>query len=254
MSHALGFLILQFAFSRADALYGHVLMRCQFSSHDGHDTVLLEQYYLNKMLMFQYNSTLGKLIGYTKEAIEYADFLNGIPSFVNKEKWKADICKRNVPLVYNSLLTPVEPSVRLRSVEAVGSKHPGMLVCSVYDFYPKQIWVTWLRNGKKVTSDVTSTDELPNGNWLYQMHSYLEFTPRPGEKITCMVEHASLMEPKLYDWEPMPESRMNKIAVGTAGLLLCLVFVVAGLIYYKIKSTVRVLVPTTEGLCQEHTL
>lgn len=94
----------------------------------------------------------------------------------------------------------VEPSVRLRSVEAAGSKHPGMLVCSAYDFYPKQIRVTWLRDGKEVTSDVTSTEELPNGNWLYQIHSHLEFTPTPGEKITCMVEHASLMQPKLYDW------------------------------------------------------
>lgn len=116
----------------------------------------------------------------------------------------------------------------------------------MYDFYPKQIRVTWLRNGKEVTSDVTSTDELPNGNWLYQMHSYLEFTPRPGEKITCMVEHASLMEPKLYDWDPKPESERNKIAVGSAGLLLGLVFFLPGLICYTKKNTTgRVLVPAS---------
>uniref|UniRef100_A0A3P8RSI3 Immunoglobulin C1-set domain-containing protein n=1 Tax=Amphiprion percula TaxID=161767 RepID=A0A3P8RSI3_AMPPE len=53
---------------------------------------------------------------------------------------------------------------------------------------------------EKTTSDVTSTEELSNGNWLCQIHSYLEFTPKPGEKISCRVEHASLMEPKLYDW------------------------------------------------------
>ncbi len=95
---------------------------------------------------------------------------------------------------------PVEPSVSLKSVEAVGSKHPSMLLCSAYNFYPKQIRVTWLRNGKEVTSDVTSTDELPNGNWLYQIHTYLEYTPTPGENISCMVKHASLVEPKLYGW------------------------------------------------------
>ncbi|XP_045900515.1 HLA class II histocompatibility antigen, DQ beta 1 chain-like [Micropterus dolomieu] len=139
-------------------------------------------------------------------------------------------------MAVQQLTDNIEPSVRLRSVETAGSKYPGMLVCSVYSFYPKQIGVTWLRNGKEVKSDVTST-ELPNRNWLYQMHSYLEFTPRPGEKITCMVEHASLMEPKLCDWEPMPESVMDKIVVRTAGLLLGLVFVVVGLIYHKMKST-----------------
>lgn len=36
--------------------------------------------------------------------------------------------------------------------------------------------------------------------------------------------------------DPTPESQNNKIAVGTAGLLLGLVFLVAGLIYYK-KNT-----------------
>lgn len=35
----------------------------------------------------------------------------------------------------------------------------------------------------------------------------------------------------------MPESERNKIAVGTAGLLLGLVFLGAGLIYYKKNTT-----------------
>ncbi|XP_040900787.1 boLa class II histocompatibility antigen, DQB*0101 beta chain-like isoform X2 [Toxotes jaculatrix] len=139
----------------------------------------------------------------------------------------------------------VEPYVRLRSVEAASSKHPAMLVCSVHDFYPKQIRVTWRRDGKTVTSDVTSTDELPNGNWLYQMHSYLEYTPRRGEKITCVVEHASLMSPKLYDWDPIHESDRNKIAAGTAGLLLGLIFLLAGVIYFQKNTTGRLLVPTS---------
>lgn len=94
----------------------------------------------------------------------------------------------------------VKPYVRLRSAEAGSSRHPAMLVCSAYGFYPKQIHLTWLRNGKKVTKDVTSTEELPNGNWLYQIHSHLEYTPRHGEKITCVVEHASLMDPEVHDW------------------------------------------------------
>lgn len=94
----------------------------------------------------------------------------------------------------------VEPYVWLRSVDAADSRHPSMLVCSAYNFYPKQIKLTWLRDGKQTTTDVTSTEELPNGNWLYQIHSYLEYTPTPEEKISCMVEHASLMKPLIYDW------------------------------------------------------
>lgn len=53
-----------------------------------------------------------------------------------------------------------------------------MLVCSVYNFYPKLIKVSWRRDGQEVTTGVTSTDELADGDWYYQVHSHLEFTPR----------------------------------------------------------------------------
>ncbi|XP_037641191.1 rano class II histocompatibility antigen, A beta chain-like isoform X2 [Sebastes umbrosus] len=236
-------LFLLLLFSRADALFGYGLLCCQFTSPD--DLVYVEQIYYNKVFLIEYNSTEGKYTGYTEKAKELADGLNKSPAMKRKEKKNEEKYRSSVPLILALLSKTVEPSVRVRSVEAAGSKHPGMLVCSVYGFYPKQIRVAWLRNGKEVTSEVTSTEELPNGNWLYQMHSYLEFTPRPGETITCKVEHASLLEPGLYDWDPAFESQRNKIAVGTAGLLLGLVFLVAGLIYYKKNTAGRVLVPTS---------
>lgn len=240
--------------SSEGAFYGYYLAHCQLKSHDSDDVVFLEQMYFNKILHMQYNSTLGKVVGYTEIGEKYAHILNKMPRFLSHEIWKTIHCKRSVQLAYDNLLTTVEPDVRLRSVKAEYSQHSHMLVCSAYDFYPKQIRVTWLRDGKEVTSDVTSTDELPNGNWLHQIHSNLEFTPKPGEKITCMVEHASLREPKLYDWEPEPDSGKNLLAIGSAGLLLGLLFSVSGFIYYKMKSAGRVTVPTTEDIYPENNL
>uniref|UniRef100_A0A3Q4H3F5 Ig-like domain-containing protein n=1 Tax=Neolamprologus brichardi TaxID=32507 RepID=A0A3Q4H3F5_NEOBR len=183
---------------------------------------------LNKLLEVQYNSSVGKVVGYTKNGIKVADKLNG-----NFHKTSQQL-SRNCLSFFQSTK---KPYVWLRSVDAADSRRPSMLVCSAYNFYPKQIKLTWLRDGKQTTTDVTSTEELPNGNWLYQIHSYLEYTPTPEEKISCMVEHASLMKPMIYDWEPSPDSGRDKIAVGAAGLLLGLVFSVAGLIYYKKKSS-----------------
>ncbi|KAJ0066118.1 hypothetical protein NL108_001357, partial [Boleophthalmus pectinirostris] len=91
-----------------------------------------------------------------------------------------------------------EPQVRVFSTKAGSSHQPGMLVCSAYSFYPKALTLTWLRNGEEVTSGVTFTDEMSNGNWLYQKHSYLEYTPTAEDQISCMVEHASLSTPQLY--------------------------------------------------------
>uniref|UniRef100_A0A3Q4GUQ5 Ig-like domain-containing protein n=1 Tax=Neolamprologus brichardi TaxID=32507 RepID=A0A3Q4GUQ5_NEOBR len=195
-------------------------------------------FYFNKVLEVQYNSSVGKVVGYTKNGIKVADKLNGDEGFMKHQIWKSNLCKRNVQMFYDGLQRKsIEPYVWLRSVDAADSRRPSMLVCSAYNFYPKQIKLTWLRDGKQTTTDVTSTEELPNGNWLYQIHSYLEYTPTPEEKISCMVEHASLMKPMIYDWEPSPDSGRDKIAVGAAGLLLGLVFSVAGLIYYKKKSS-----------------
>ncbi|KAM3838207.1 class II histocompatibility antigen, B-L beta chain-like, partial [Diretmus argenteus] len=119
-----------------------------------------------------------------------------------------------------------------------GGPHTAMLMCSVYGFYPINIHVVWLRDGQEVTSDVTATDELANGDWYYQIHSQLEYTPRSGEKISCMVHHASLQAPLVKDWDPsLPESERNKIAIGASGLVLGLVLSLAGFIYYRRKVT-----------------
>ncbi|XP_038134351.1 H-2 class II histocompatibility antigen, E-S beta chain-like isoform X1 [Cyprinodon tularosa] len=248
------FLTLFLAFSPGGCFYFYIMDRCQFSSDDGHDAVFLEQFYFNKMLEGQYISTVGEAIGYTKETQVYANILNNNSEFINHQIWKTNLCKRNSQLAYKELLTPVEPYVWLRSVKSEYSQHSHMLICSAFDFYPKQIKLTWLRDGKEDTSDVTCTDELPNGNWLYQLHTYLEFTPKPGEQISCMVEHASLREPKLYNWDPEPDLGWKKIVVGSVGLLLGLIFSITGFICYKKKSTELVLVPTTEEVCPEEDL
>ncbi|XP_062373508.1 boLa class II histocompatibility antigen, DQB*0101 beta chain-like isoform X2 [Sardina pilchardus] len=132
----------------------------------------------------------------------------------------------------SSLLGVVEPEVRLNLVKPSSGGHPAMLMCSAYGFFPKTIYMTWYRDEQEVTSNVVFSEELADGDWYYQMHSHLQFTPKAGEKISCVVEHAGLKNPKELVWDSsMPESERNMIAIGVAALVLGLVIAAAGFIY-----------------------
>ncbi|XP_062855482.1 DLA class II histocompatibility antigen, DR-1 beta chain-like [Trichomycterus rosablanca] len=249
MSKLIKILLLQlFAIvAQTDGHFYGVHRRCLYSSEDLHDMVFIDSYMFNQVVYLQYNSTIGKFVGYTELGIKNAVRLNNIPEELQSEKANLEnFCKYNAKLYYPGVYDKtVAPYVKVKLVKKSDGSHPAMLMCSAYNFYPTKIEVTWLRDGKVVEGGVTSTEEMADGDWYYQIHSHLEYMPKSGEEITCMVQHASFQKPMIYPLDPsVSESDKSKTAIGASGLVLGIILSAAGFIYYKKKSSGRILVPT----------
>ncbi|XP_063051553.1 rano class II histocompatibility antigen, A beta chain-like [Engraulis encrasicolus] len=231
-----------------DGYYTYRVRQCRFSSWDLSDLEYIDTYWFNKAPVVTFNNTVGKYVGFTEFGVYHAEQWNNDTEELEIERAQKDIiCQYNVQNDITYILTKsVKPKVTLRlGKPSIGDK-PGLLMCSAYDYYPKMIKMAWYKDGKEVTGSVISTEELADGDWYYQIHSHLEFTPKAGEKVTCEVHHTSLKEPFVAHWDSsMPEPERNKIAIGAAGLVLGFVVTAAGFINYKRKSRVRILVPSS---------
>ncbi|XP_039898986.1 H-2 class II histocompatibility antigen, E-S beta chain-like isoform X1 [Simochromis diagramma] len=241
-SSFLCFTLLFISIRTADGFLEYRVDRCEFNTTELKHIEYIYSRYYKKIEYIRFSSSVGQYVGFTEHGVKLAMLWNNDTARLNlMRRMVTEYCYHNIDVHDRAVLAKsVQPSVRIKSKTPLSGQHPAMLVCSVYDFFPSEIKVSWLRDGQEVTSDVTSTKEMANGDWYYQTHSYLEYTPRSGENISCVVEHASLKEPLITDWEPSsdkstPESTVL-IAIGASILTLGLILLLAGCFLYRWKA------------------
>ncbi|KAL7824938.1 hypothetical protein SRHO_G00342950 [Serrasalmus rhombeus] len=187
---------------RTDGYYWYDTHECFSSSSDLTDVEYIYTSYFNKDPVTRFNSTVGEYVGYTELGVYNAERFNKGPEVQQRRAELERYCKNNIGNDFSVVLEKtVKPRIKLVAEQQASGGHPAMLMCSAYNFYPPVIDVYWLRNGEKVTSDVTATEEMADGDWYYQIHSHLEHTPTSGEKISCVVEHASSKKPIIIEWD-----------------------------------------------------
>ncbi|XP_077340159.1 major histocompatibility complex class I-related protein 1-like [Lithobates pipiens] len=127
-----------------------------------------------------------------------------------------------------------KPIVRVTQTPITNST--SRLNCRAYGHYPKNISMTWYKNGEPVPENLTERVTLPFPDITYLTCLTLNITPTNGDVYTCSVDHSSMMLPFREDWslseeilEPHIRGLSNGVIIATClAVILLVVLIVFG--------------------------
>ncbi|OCT69258.1 hypothetical protein XELAEV_18040569mg, partial [Xenopus laevis] len=125
----------------------------------------------------------------------------------------------------------VSPKVKVSSSE---SESGIKLHCRVYGFYPRDVEVKWIKNGRDEIYSEESAEILPNPDGTYQIRVSVEVTPEEGATYSCHVDHSSLENPLVTPFEAN-NGKLLYILIAV-GVTIILFAVVLGVFIYRKKS------------------
>nr|XP_046256748.1 rano class II histocompatibility antigen, A beta chain-like isoform X2 [Scatophagus argus] len=203
------------------------------------DMVFFVKNVFNQKIYTLYDSRVGKYVGYGEVGIRNADHYNSQVWKMRERRQQVEtLCRYNARLFRKSTLDrKVPPIVKIRQTKPAAYGEQSMLECSARGFFPQDVTVSWLRDGVEVTTDVSSTDVLANGDWSFQLQSYLEFTPQRGERVSCRVNHSSLHGSLEVDWDADAlDAKHLKKMVGIIFFFIGFTAAAGGAVYYWWKQ------------------
>ncbi|XP_072406471.1 class I histocompatibility antigen, F10 alpha chain-like isoform X1 [Chiloscyllium punctatum] len=123
----------------------------------------------------------------------------------------------------------IQPEVFISRREPNGQDKPLTLSCLVTGFYPVDIEVTWLRNGE-VMSETQSSGIRPNHNGTHQIQKEIEINAGDEDQYSCQIEHSSLAEAQLYQWENLESNWLHSQLGSIIASMVILLVVIVGII------------------------
>lgn len=81
-----------------------------------------------------------------------------------------------------------------------------LLVCHVSGFYPKPVWVMWMR-GEQQQPDTQHGDILPNADGTWYLRVSLDVVSTEASGLTCQIKHSSLGDQDIILYWGEEESR-----------------------------------------------
>ncbi|XP_030623484.1 patr class I histocompatibility antigen, B-1 alpha chain [Chanos chanos] len=153
----------------------------------------------------------------------------------NDRQYYTQICtewlKKYVQYGKSSLERTVSPEV---SVLQKGSSSP--VECRATGFYPKEVMMSWQKDGQDLNEDVELAETLPNEDGTFQKSSRLTVSTKElaEHQYSCVVDHKSLPERIVKTWDAADNT---SIIIGIVVAVIVLVAVIAGVGLFMRKKS-----------------
>ncbi|XP_067321535.1 patr class I histocompatibility antigen, B-1 alpha chain-like isoform X2 [Anolis sagrei] len=169
-----------------------------------------------------------------------------VPAQITKRKWEAErvIAQRNkayleeecIGWLNRHLEYGKETLLRTEAPEVMVTRkadYDGMetLICRVGGFYPKEIDITWTKDGEVWMQDTYHGLVSPNSDGTYYTWWSVMVDPEERERYKCHVEHDGLLKPVDVAWEEPASNLWMIIVCVIVGVLIVLVIGIA--VYFK---------------------
>nr|AAD53019.1 MHC class I heavy chain precursor [Oncorhynchus mykiss] len=141
--------------------------------------------------------------------------------------------KKYVDYGKSTLMRTVPPSVSLLQ------KAPSSPVtCHATGFYPRDVMVSWQKDGQDHHEDVEYGETLPNDDGTFQKSSHLTVTPedRKNSKYQCVVQVKGIKKDFIEVLTDPDAANVVPIIGGVVALLLVVVAVVVGVVIWRKRS------------------